>query len=320
LTAPWDWTEVDLLSLITNNVKESIELDYKQCLALEKNESKKNELSKDVSAFANSAGGTILYGMHENGHVPTRIDVGYDPAVISKEWIEQVIGSRIQRKIDGVRINQIDLNQSSPGKVAYSVWIPQSLRAPHQASDKRFYKRYNFQSVAMEEYEIRDVGRRSEAPDLKVLFHSPLGSDVPLAFGENEAFSNAVELLPLVTNCSAVPAEYAIIDLYVDSRLRITRGPAGLASGKQLTANAGWTTFDAKHFARNWGIPGSMPIFESAQLQLGEGAFFFGFPKSADDFLIGWECRAPRMTPKQGTYILRSNGMSVAFRERVASS
>lgn len=35
------------------------------------------------------------------------------------------------------------------------VKVPKSLEAPHVAKDKRFYKRFNFESVAMEEYEIR---------------------------------------------------------------------------------------------------------------------------------------------------------------------
>ena len=64
---PRDWKEADILLLITNGVKESLELDYKQCASLQKADGKKKEISKDVSAFANSAGGTIVYGMIEDG-------------------------------------------------------------------------------------------------------------------------------------------------------------------------------------------------------------------------------------------------------------
>jgi hypothetical protein len=53
---PWEWDEDDLQTLILNGTQESIELDYKACDALAQTEGKKNELSKDVSAFANSAG------------------------------------------------------------------------------------------------------------------------------------------------------------------------------------------------------------------------------------------------------------------------
>ena len=85
MVLPRDWKEADVLALITNGVKESLELDYKQCASLQKTDGKKKEISKDVSAFANSAGGTIVYGMIENGQSPINIDVGYDPTDISKE-------------------------------------------------------------------------------------------------------------------------------------------------------------------------------------------------------------------------------------------
>jgi hypothetical protein len=35
------------------------------------------------------------------------------------------------------------------------------------AADNRYYKRYNFQSIPMEDYEVRDLARRAEAPDLR---------------------------------------------------------------------------------------------------------------------------------------------------------
>ena len=50
------WTELDLLELIRNEVQEDIQLDYKASPALSNIESKKTEISKDVSAMANSAG------------------------------------------------------------------------------------------------------------------------------------------------------------------------------------------------------------------------------------------------------------------------
>src|SRR5215216_7085656 len=114
---PQTWTEQDLLDLITNQIQESIVLDYKESAALEKTDGKKNELSKDVSAFANSAGGTIIYGVAEQAYLPTQIDGGYDPTYITREWIEQVINSTIQPRIEGIKIHSIALPQSSPNRV-----------------------------------------------------------------------------------------------------------------------------------------------------------------------------------------------------------
>src|SRR5260370_37737063 len=106
---PWEWDENDLLDMVKAGTQESIELDFKESKALENTEKKKDDISKDVSAFANSAGGTVIYGMKEdnNTHVAAELDEGSDATDITKEWLEQVINSPVDRRIEGVRIIQI---------------------------------------------------------------------------------------------------------------------------------------------------------------------------------------------------------------------
>ncbi len=167
---PWEWTEDDILSLVNNKVCESTTLDYKACDALAKIEGKKKDISKDVSAFANSAGGTIVYGVSENAaHEPEAIDSGYGPTDISGEWLEQVINTNVERRIDRVIINTVLLHKTHPGKVLYVVYVPESKLAPHMASDGRFYRRFNFQSVPMKEYEVRNLMRREFYPSRDIV-------------------------------------------------------------------------------------------------------------------------------------------------------
>jgi predicted HTH transcriptional regulator len=157
-----DWDQAYLLELIKVGEQESLTLDYKASAALAKNDKTRQDLSKDVSAFANSAGGFLLYGMLEDKHVPTSIDIGLERNVITKEWLESVIKSVIQPVVDELVIKQIDLPSKGAGKVAYVVQVPQATsRAPHQAQDYRYYKRFNFESTPMEDYEVRDLMRRS---------------------------------------------------------------------------------------------------------------------------------------------------------------
>jgi hypothetical protein len=82
-------TKADLERLITDEVKESLTLDYKESDALGKDSKQRDDLCKDVTAFANSAGGQIVYGVGEDKNLPIKVDDGADPA-ITKEWIEQV--------------------------------------------------------------------------------------------------------------------------------------------------------------------------------------------------------------------------------------
>src|SRR5262245_44592645 len=130
----FEWREADLLALIQEGVEENIGLDYKACASLQKRDAEKKEISKDVSAFANSAGGIIVYGMLEDGHRPTGLDAGYNPQDITKEWLEQVIQGNIRPRIHGIHINPIELSGARLGKFAYVVTIPQGTTA-HQASD-----------------------------------------------------------------------------------------------------------------------------------------------------------------------------------------
>ena len=82
-----DYTTEDILSLITNEVEESIYLDFKECRALDKSDSVKRDISKDVSSFANSDGGMIIYGIKEENHKASSLSF-IDGNVYTKEWLE----------------------------------------------------------------------------------------------------------------------------------------------------------------------------------------------------------------------------------------
>src|SRR3989442_10890546 len=127
---PLEWNETDLLALVTQQVEESLGLEYKRSDSLQASEEPKNEIARDVSAFANSAGGTIVYGMIEDQstHLPTGLDDGIDPVQISKEWLENVIHQRIQPRLE-VGINAVHLSGARQGKVAYIVQIPKGNTA-----------------------------------------------------------------------------------------------------------------------------------------------------------------------------------------------
>lgn len=146
----------DIENLITSSAEESINLEFKQAASLSlSDESKKREIAKDVSAMANSDGGLLIYGIEEKNHKACNTSF-IDGNLITKEWLEQIINSRISRKIEGLIIDPIRFDENIQQTV-YVVKIPSSINAPHMANDKKFYRRYNFQSVAMEEYEVRNL-------------------------------------------------------------------------------------------------------------------------------------------------------------------
>jgi predicted HTH transcriptional regulator len=65
-------------ALVKNRVPENIHLEYKASAALSK--AAKPEMAKDASAFANSDGGVLVYGIAEDqNHDPDRLDGGCRP-------------------------------------------------------------------------------------------------------------------------------------------------------------------------------------------------------------------------------------------------
>lgn len=163
------WTEERIQELIDKKIEEGSQLDYKSAAALNRSETKKtDQITKDISAFANSAGGTVIYGLKEfdddaRKHLPEKIDA-VDGREYSREWLDQIIG-QISPRISGLTITPVRVGPES-WHTCYVVEVPQSNTA-HQARDLRYYRRYNFESVPMADHEIRDVMGRRSHPDLE---------------------------------------------------------------------------------------------------------------------------------------------------------
>lgn len=147
----------EIQALIDDEVQESLHLDYKEARAVGKTSKQKSDFAKDVSSFANSDGGVLIYGVKEKGHLPISI-TGIDHSQFSREFIEQTIRTNISPPSPNFTIVQIPINQNES---VYSIKVEKSFGTPHQCKDNKiFYKRHNFESVPMESYEIDDVRNR----------------------------------------------------------------------------------------------------------------------------------------------------------------
>lgn len=177
--------------LIADGVEENISLDYKAADALQKTDGKKKEIAKDVSAMANSAGGVIIYGVKEfddtaRKHLPEALSP-VSRTAFTKEQLEQIINGNISPKIEGLLIHPISIQDSD--EAIYVVEIPQSSTAHQNTRDQRYYKRHNFNSEPMLDYEIRDVMNRLVHPKIEMTFKllHDLDDDYSLIFSPYNA-------------------------------------------------------------------------------------------------------------------------------------
>jgi Putative DNA-binding domain len=165
------------------------------------------ELSKDISAMANAAGGVFFYGIVEK-HLRAVDLQGFGPQDPSISWLEQVIASNVTPK-PTVHVYPVDLSGDRGGQSVYLVHVEQSARGC-QANDGRYYRRKNFENERMEDYEIRDLMHRSTSPE-PLLW---LATTPRHAGGEHH-------LVARLTNTGAVRAHDWLVELSVPSDLVI---------------------------------------------------------------------------------------------------
>jgi Schlafen, AlbA_2 len=261
----------DIARLIGDGIEENLNLDYKASPALSRDSKPVDEMCKDVSAFANSAGGQLVYGVEEDRATrkPTGNDPGVTDAKISREWIEQIINSKIQPRISGIRTVQID---NRKGGSIFVITVPASQTGPHQAPDKKYYKRFDLSSVPMEDYEIRDVMRRATTPDLFVELAFGSGNRQRIDYASNQEMSKPFPLVARIGNRSPQPADYAVVEIGVAPELTTILPGDYTQLGNRP---------DPRGIPLNWFQiiirPPRVPIFREYGQKLTPQDFHFGF-------------------------------------------
>ena len=248
-----DWTKQRLEQMIADKVEESLSVEYKCARALVNSDRNKADITKEVSALANSSGGLLIYGIAEpddknKRHLPERLD----PIVrtdFSKEALDQVIQS-IQPRIDGVVIHPVTTDESG-NTVCYVVEVPQSSTA-HQSRDHIYYKRHNFNVLPMEDYEVRDVMNRRTQPNIRGAIFVNRNTS---RFG-GEGF-----VLVRLENTGRVMAQYVMVEL----ELPIDMG--GLIAIEQPVISKSTDEGNCQYFRMN-PEPADGPLFPGSDLTL----------------------------------------------------
>jgi hypothetical protein len=302
-----NWTESRMQNLINGEIEESLTLEYKSAEALDRNETKKKEITKDVSAMANSAGGILIYGIREfdqenRRHLPERI-TPVDRRQYPREWVEQIIQA-IRPRIDGIVIHSVNLS-SGENDVAFVIEIPQSNTA-HQASDHRYYKRFNFQAVPMEDYEIRDVIFREQTPNIALKFLIQITSEYQ-GFAESDSATgkgaSIYNLIVQAQNNGSAFAQYVAVFLDVpvgvlqniENKMNVKDG--GRFYRHRLT-NLNQEYAD-EQFKASFPLLRSMSM--SWKIPLNESFEEFLTPDSA----VKWKLYADNALPKEGRAALK---------------
>lgn len=135
----------DILELSYEKIDESIILDYKQ-------ELNDTSIIKQVTAFSNTKGGYLVYGIAETGKGGHPQSINGVDRDTNTERLEQIILSNIVPRVS-VQMRKIPIPDTD--RIILVVQIPEGQNKPYYNNhDKKYYKRYNFSATPMDENEI----------------------------------------------------------------------------------------------------------------------------------------------------------------------
>jgi hypothetical protein len=245
----------------------------------------------------------LIYGIEEDKAAgkPSKVDDGVADPKITKEWIEQILNSKIQPRMDGVRIERIDMQT---GKFGYVISVQQSQIGPHQSPDGKYYKRFNFQSVPMHDYEIRDIMRRATTPNLYVTFSFIDKRDrTHFDYKANEEVSKPVLMLATLGNKSPQPAHYAMIRVGVSTGIQIQTGVPWTRAAIEETEDYGQLAWITQVI----NVPPNLPVFKELEQPLDQRGIAIAFHSRTLDQSHRWpvvvEILCPGFSSREAWFI-----------------
>jgi Putative DNA-binding domain len=158
-------TQADAQSLIDRQIRENRTLDFKRGLRLDTDQQKK-ELLKDITAMANAAGGTLLYGAVEGDGDDRGMIVGLEPMPLIPDDLDlrvsQLLRDCVDQPLAGVQTRAIPC---TGGGFLYVIRVQASARAPHSFRlgkvQHHLYARGTVSNDPMTMTQVKDLAMRA---------------------------------------------------------------------------------------------------------------------------------------------------------------
>lgn len=172
--------------LVSTKAQENVSLEFKL-----KSNKANGELSRDdratlgiaLSAFANSSGGLLIWGVEATKGADGMDCAQTEHAIVNialfKSAVSRAVGELLMPRHDGIFVEAIE-HPKKKGTGFLAVWVERSERRPHRSEardDKRYYKRSGDSSFIMEHYDIEDAFNRIGLVDLDLVFGAPTRSE-----------------------------------------------------------------------------------------------------------------------------------------------
>ncbi len=206
----------DILSLVDERVPEGVHLEFKQAMYPN---NKRDEMLRDITAFANADGGYLILGIEEDGNDHAKALSPIPEPVKTANSIRQICLSGITERIERLEIQAYETGFNQGVVVIH---VPSSDRRPHMVTFEErneIVRRYERMKLKMTLAELRDLFINNPR------YVKPHAADTTIGYNPQIATSLAAE--ELVTESTA-STDVPDLENYGESTIHTSNGPSGI--------------------------------------------------------------------------------------------
>lgn len=210
-------TLADIAALL-GEAEESVTLDFKSGTALNDMSTARPQLLKEVTAFANAGGGTLIYGIAERVDGPRNIADRFEAVTNADVTVDRLTNLITQNTDPVFRDFRIAVFDVPEGGRLFVLEVDEGVTAYQNRIDRRYYQRAGATSEPMYGFAIRDVMNRRTVPNVDV--------KLKLQVAEQNSERHRYIVVPILENVGVLTAHHWV--LYVDLPQECARlaGPA----------------------------------------------------------------------------------------------
>ncbi len=161
----------DIQRLIADRVQEGPHLEFKRELPITWDSSAKHELLADVTAFANSGGGDLIYGVDENDSAEA---IAIFPQILGSvdqevRKLQDFLLNLAEPRLPSVQVHAVQVNEAGKTGHVILIRVPQSWASPHRVkTNQHIYVREGLRKRPLDVPELRALFLRTEGQAQRV--------------------------------------------------------------------------------------------------------------------------------------------------------
>lgn len=158
-------TQADIQRLIAERVQEGQHLDFKRELPTAWDAAAKHDLLADVTAFANSGGGDVVFGVDENEAAEASAIVPQAFASVDQEVrrLQDFLLNLTEPRLPGVQVHALPVTEGDATGYVVLIRVAQSWAGPHRVkTNQHVYVREGLRKRPVDVPELRALFLRTE--------------------------------------------------------------------------------------------------------------------------------------------------------------